>query len=1049
MPFQIIESYFNTISSIYSSQSDTEHSYRAALQQLLEAILPEGDNTIQVINEPRRAGFGAPDLVITKNDLILGYVETKQVGDGDLDGNRHNKEQFTRYKLGVGNIIFTDYLDFHFYQNTEKIAEVRIAEETGDSLRLVSANINNFLTHLRNFYSYTGETIATSEALAKIMANKSRILAIAIAKSLESDAIDTSNNINSALMSQYNTIKDNLIANINYQDYADMYSQTVVYGLFAARYNTKDLSKFVRVHINELIPASIPFLKNLFIDIAVRDLDVRIRWIIDDLVEVFKHSDIETIMANYGHADGRRDPIIHFYEDYLNEYAPELRQERGVWYTPDAVVDFIVRAVDEILQTEFNLQNGLANVEKVNEDHDAAHKVQILDPATGTGTFLAKVIDLIYDKLSNQRGAWNNYVNKHLLPRLNGFELLMASYAIAHLNIFHNLSEKGFNELDAENRTRIFLTNSLENPQANENRTLPYYLSVEANEAAKIKRNTPIMCIIGNPPYNGHSVNKDKFILDLVNSTYKKEPNSDINLQERTSRWLNDDYVKFIRLAQDYICRNGSGVVAFINPHTYLDNITFRGMRWSLLKNFNKIYSINLHGSKLENDTTNNVFSIRQGVSINILVKTRELAPNELGEMYYFDLLGTRKEKFDYLYNHSLNNIPFTLLHPEEKYYFFVPKNFNNLEAYNAGFSIVELFSKHNSGIITEGDNFIIDYSFNSLKSKINRFMKGDFTVEKMQREFRLKKNYAPRLFNNKHKIGNIDIKYYKKISYRPFDVRFTYYYPHFILRRRDDTMDFVAFNNNICLIAKRGFKGEAAPVFVSKHISESRYWSCSGMQGIDSVFPLFAYVQIGDGTYQKLSNLNCDIKNRIASSLGLKFKIDEPEEPEANKKRDYFTSVELFDYIYAVLHSPAYRQKYEEFIKIDFPRVPYPTDVEKFRKLASLGAKLRKLHLFEGNAFAEKDNPTGFPIAGDNLIEKVDYKNDRVYINNTQYFSNVSPLAWEMYVGGYQPAQKYLSDRKNRELEFDEISHYCNIIRALEETEQLMSLIDEEVPEI
>lgn len=1012
MPFQIIESYFNTISSIYSSQSDTEHSYRAALQQLLEAILPEGDNTIQVINEPRRAGFGAPDLVITKNDLILGYVETKQVGDGDLDGNRHNKEQFTRYKLGVGNIIFTDYLDFHFYQNTEKIAEVRIAEETGDSLRLVSANINNFLTHLRNFYSYTGETIATSEALAKIMANKSRILAIAIAKSLESDAIDTSNNINSALMSQYNTIKDNLIANINYQDYADMYSQTVVYGLFAARYNTKDLSKFVRVHINELIPASIPFLKNLFIDIAVRDLDVRIRWIIDDLVEVFKHSDIETIMANYGHADGRRDPIIHFYEDYLNEYAPELRQERGVWYTPDAVVDFIVRAVDEILQTEFNLQNGLANVEKVNEDHDAAHKVQILDPATGTGTFLAKVIDLIYDKLSNQRGAWNNYVNEHLLPRLNGFELLMASYAIAHLNIFHNLSEKGFNELDAENRTRIFLTNSLENPQANENRALPYYLSVEANEAAKIKRNTPIMCIIGNPPYNVSSSNSNNFINGLLHKYTE-------GVLYRNIQPLSDDYIKFICLAEDYIDRNGAGVVAFITNNSFIKGLVHHKMRESLMSNFDKIYIIDLHGSTREQEQENdqNVFNIQQGVSINILVKKGINANTKNCEMFHYDLAGKRKHKLDFLKNNSLTTIKFDTLSPAEPNYFFDVRNFVNREEYEQGFKIDELFVSKKTGIVTGNDAIYIDFSSQGLRDKIRMRTNEDYE-------------------NTRN----------KKILYRAFDFRYLYDNRNDMPNSRHRHFKNMTNGANIALITSNQFAAHRHFVLLATKVINSRsslpyapYWN----------FPLFAYVQIGDGTYQKLSNLNCDIKNRIASSLGLKFKIDEPKEPEAFGERDFFTSVELFDYIYAVLHSPAYRQKYEEFIKIDFPRVPYPTDVEKFRKLASLGAKLRKLHLFEGNAFAEKDNPTGFPIAGDNLIEKVDYKNDRVYINDTQYFSNVSPLAWEMYVGGYQPAQKYLSDRKNRELEFDEISHYCNIIRALEETEQLMSLIDEEVPEI
>jgi predicted helicase len=633
-----IQNYLDTLNIRFKTGISREHTYRGDLQSLLMIILPD----ILVTNEPSRVACGAPDYVLTRKDIPVGYIEAKDIGI-DLH-SKTLKEQFERYKQGLNNLIFTDYLDFHFYKDGVLTTSIAIAEIKNGAIIPIPSHFQEFENLIKNFAQTVTQSIKSPTKLAEMMAGKAKLMANVIEQSLNSD--DEADN-RSALKNQMLSFKQMLIHDINNQAFADIYSQTIAYGMFAARYHDPTLPTFSRQEAATLIPKSNPFLRKLFQDIAGYDLDERLVWIVEELVSIFLATDVADIMKNFGKSTKQEDPVVHFYETFLAAYNPALRKARGVWYTPQPVVNFIVRAVDDILKTEFNLPQGLADTSKIKiktkhstkatadqrsklkevEQEVEVHRVQILDPATGTGTFLAEVVKHIYQKFKGQQGIWSNYVNQHLIPRLNGFELLMASYAMAHLKMDMLLSETGY-KATTDQRFRIFLTNSLEEAHPDSGTLFSSWLSDEADQANAVKRDTPVMVIMGNPPYSGESANKGEWIMNLMED-YKKEPGGKEKLKEKNSKWINDDYVKFIRFSSHLIEKNGEGILAFINPHGYLDNPTFRGMRWHLLKTFDKIYTIDLHGNSKKKETApdgsldQNVFDIQQGVSINIFVKKK------------------------------------------------------------------------------------------------------------------------------------------------------------------------------------------------------------------------------------------------------------------------------------------------------------------------------------------------------------------------------------------------------------------------------------------
>lgn len=1047
-----LEQYIDNLDKRYRLGNATEHTFRGDLQQLLESLVP----TIRATNEPKRQSCGAPDYILTKKDIPVGFIEAKDIGDKDLDGTKKtgNKEQFDRYKASLNNLIFTDYLNFHLYREGEFITKISIAEITNKGIKPLPENFGNFENLIKDFCVHIGQTIKSSKKLAEMMAGKARLLSDIIEKSLTSDE---ENQENSTLKDQMLAFKQILIHDITPQGFADVYAQTIAYGMFAARLHDPTLGTFSRQEAAELIPKSNPFLRKLFGYIAGPDIDDRIKWVVDSLTDIFLACNVEEILKNYGKSTKMEDPIIHFYETFLSEYDPKLRKSRGVWYTPQPVVNFIVRAVDDILKTEFDLPQGLANTSKTTikvntqtadkrsatgykQMEQEVHKVQILDPATGTGTFLAEVVKHIHKKFQGQQGIWSNYVETHLLPRLNGFELLMASYAMAHLKLDLLLTETGFKPTSNQ-RFRVYLTNSLEEHHQDTGTLFANWLSTEANEANHIKRDTPVMCVIGNPPYSGISSNNGEWISNLIED-YKYVDG--VHFNER-KHWLNDDYVKFLRYGQHFIEKNGSGVLAFINPHGFLDNPTFRGMRWHLLKTYDKIYTIDLHGNSKKKETApdgspdQNVFDIQQGVSINIFVKTGKKKANELGKVFHYDLFGKREMKYDFLSENSLRDVEFKELAYNKPYYFFVPKDDLGRELYEKGFKVSEVFENFTSGMVTANDKLSV---FKTIK-ELNETTDNILTSENPYTEFKIKDSRRVSKEGRLDDLRNARAKGVMKVHFRPFDFNFMYQFDkneHWINSPRNDVMQHFVKGNNIGLVVARQCADDWKYVLCTKYANDFNLTGTAGRYGSGYTFPLYIYPETNsqqtiEQSEARRPNLKAEIVNQIAKNLGLTF-TNEKETTE-----NTFSPIDILDYIYAVLHSPTYREKYKEFLKIDFPRVPYPKDQDSFWKLVKLGGEIREIHLLESPTV--ENYITQYPIDGDNMVGKPQFKDGKVYINEIQYFDNVPQVAWEFYIGGYQPAQKWLKDRKGRKLEFDDILHYQKIIVALSETDRLMKEID------
>ena len=1075
--YQAVERYIAEVSKQFATGKATEHSYRPALASLLSELLSK----YVVTNEPRRIDCGAPDYIISKggsSNIPVAFVEAKDVNDRDLDGNREHKEQFNRYKNSLDHILFTDYLDFHLYEFGEFVDSVRIAEVRGDKVVVVQPNVTKFLEMVDSFSGALPQKITSAKKLAQMMAAKAKLLAETIHKTLENDTDKTGE-----LAGQWNAFKNILIHDLTEKAFADIYAQTIAYGMFAARLHDKTPDTFSRAEAATLIPETNPFLRKIFQSIAGFDMDESIVWIVDDLVETFRVTDISKVMKNFGQSSGQGDPLIHFYEDFLYHYDPKQKKSCGVYYTPEPVVDFMVNAVDDILKDTFKLPMGLADTSKVKlkrsndlytdnrtTDHKRHeekeyHRVQILDPATGTATFPAKIVRKIYSSMQGNLGAWQNYVDEHLLPRLNGFEFMMAPYAIAHLKLDMVLSETGYIP-KKNNRLRIYLTNSLEECDPNTGTLFAQWLAQEASEANFVKRDTPVMVMIGNPPYSVSSSNKGEWIQNLL-LDYKK------NLNEKKIN-LDDDYIKFIRLAHYYVEKNGEGIVAYISNNSFIDGITHRQMRFSLLQAFDEIYVLNLHGDSRKMEKTpdggkdENVFDIMQGVSINIFVKKGCIVAGEaschsrldrespLARVFHYELFGKRVEKYHYLKTHSLKDVPWQELNLQAPQYFFVPKDFSVQSEYEKGFKIDELMNVYNSGIQTKRDALNIFFNGNDAAELKNNFV--SMSAYDLSQKYNVKDGRDWQIVSAKNDLMNNEI-IANKLDYKPFDVRYTNYtgktngimgYPRFL-------ESFHILKGSYALVLSRQYANNVDYSFALcvKELIPDRFFATTN--GTPYFFPLFLYpteneTNLGE---QRKPNLDETIWRKIDASLEgdsrLRGNDNQKKCGNDNQEGHITTPEQVFDYIYGVLHTPSYREYYREFLKIDFPRIPYPENAEVFNRITVIGEKLRKLHLMQ-----EIPQPltVSFNTPGDNVISDLRYEKEipdqvgddkvgKVFINKTQCFENVPELAWNFYIGGYQPAQKWLKDRKNRTLTYDDIEHYRKIIAILVETHNLMQELE------
>ncbi|MDD3940215.1 MAG: N-6 DNA methylase [Candidatus Pacebacteria bacterium] len=992
-----VKDYIDQIKKKYETGHAREHAYRPALEKLFEDI-----TELNVVNDPKRSEYGSPDFVFMKGKTTIAYAEAKDVNIS-LD-DIEKGEQMVRY-YGYSNLILTNYLEFRFYRNGQKYCEsIKLGEINNGEIEFNEDNYILLGDTIKDFINESREPIKSGIVLAKVMAGKARRIRDNINIFLSSE--DDKKNEN--LLSIYGVIKKLLLDDLNYEKFADMYAQTVVYGLFVARYHDKSPENFSRQEARDLIPASNPFLRHFFDHITGASFDERIEIIVNELCEEFTNADVNAIIHDYYNVekDNSKDPIVHFYEDFLKEYNPKERMSLGVFYTPRPVVKFIVNSINEILIKEFGL-NGLVDSSKIEipievqgkKAKELIHRVQVLDPATGTGTFLNETILKIKESFDGQEGRWSKYVKEDLLPRLHGFELMMAPYTIAHLKLSSVLKESGV-DIDGE-RLGVYLTNSLEKGEEAQKTLfeigLAKAITEESYEAGIIKNKLPIMVVMGNPPYSGESMNPQY----TDNDVYKVEPGTKVKLQERNSKWINDDYVKFIRLAESLVEKTDEGVIGMITSHGYLDNPTFRGMRYHLMETFDKIYVFDLHGNANKKETgkngekDENVFDIKTGVSIILGIKKKGKS-KKLAEVFRFDIFGLRKEKFGYLNKNSFDTIQWEKVNVVEPNYEFVIRDEKLREEYSKGFSINELFIEKSVGIVTAKDKIFINDSKSDLEKKIKEY------------------------FINKEINKIFDIEKIKKISYRPFDKRFVYYDVDLIERARQGLMKIFNVCNVLTLVSTRQVKsGELYHhVLVSENMVESTFVSNKTSE-IGYVFPLYYYEYDN-----KISNLNQKIIEEIIKNIEMEIS---PED--------------IFNYIYAVLYSPSYREKYGEFLKIDFPKVPYPKNDKYFFELAKLGEKLIKIHLLEDPEIS--NFITKYPIAGDDKVGKVEYKDSKVFINKEQYFDGVSDGIWNFYIGGYQPAQKWLKDRKNKILSSEELVHYQKIIVSLTKTIELMKQID------
>ncbi|HEW97987.1 MAG TPA: DNA methyltransferase [Beggiatoa sp.] len=1036
-----ISQYLNQIQTNLNTGVAKEHTHRPALVNLLKTLYPN----LNAVNEPRRIACGSPDLVILNpEDVPLGYIEAKDIGIS-LD-KALKTEQLKRYLESLHNLIVTDYLEFRWFVEGEYRPEMTVhlaeVDKAGVLKPLPGAAFEQLFTI---FIETQVITLRSPEDLAARMAKLARLIRESILKAYEQEKTGV-------LHDQLASFRKVLMNSLTVEQFADMYAQTVCYGLFAAKCNASLTEPFSRIHAGHYLPKTNPFLRNLFSQIVGVDLDERLVWVVEHLVTVLNHADIGAILVDFGKRTRQEDPVVHFYETFLQHYDPSMREMRGVYYTPEPVVSYIVRSVDLLLKQQFKLRSGLADSSRL---ESGLHKVQILDPAVGTGTFLYAVFNQIFAKFRNNKGMWSSYVSEHLLPRVHGFELLMAPYTVAYMKLGLQLQEMGY-EFDSEERLRICLINTLDESQEFVDEKWARWLSEEANAAMAVKQDSPVMVIVGNPPYSGHSANTGEWIVNLLKGIDDKGKTANYfqvdgePLKERNPKWLNDDYVKFIRFAQWRINKTGYGILGFVTNHGYLDNPTFRGMRQALMQDFDEIYILDLHGNSKKKErcpdgsADKNVFDIQQGVAIGIFVKHKS---KQSPKVFHADLWGDRDGKYAWLEAQDVKTTDWQELKPQSPFYLFVPQDITLLSEYEQYWKITDIMPINSAGIVTARDNLTIHKSPQDIMETIKDF--ASIAPEQARAKYQLGKDaqdWKVHLAQEDIRNNDIDDSLVTPILYRPFDTRYTYYTGKtkgFICRPRHEVMQHMLAGENLGLISARSNKSQNPDhFFCSSNIMETK---CGESTTQSCFFPLYIYPTEKD----KFLNGNIEAKRKpnfapnfvkdLETRLNLKF-IDDG----TGNLTKTICPEDIFHYIYAIFHSPTYRQRYAEFLKIDFPRLPLTSDKKLFKQLTKLGKQLVTIHLME----ADIETESSYPIEGDNIVEKITHKDEKVYINKTQYFDNIKENVWQFHIGGYQVCQKWLKDRKGRELNYDDCNHYLYILAALEQTIDLMEKIDATIPE-
>lgn len=1018
--FRRFNEYFIEVRRIFLDSNFTEMTFRTALETLIRSSFPN----LSLLQEPqRKRGIGAPDFQVFKGLVKIGYIETKEPNrnlDSELDS-----EQLKKYKESINNIILTNYNRFILIRNSQSIFDLTLFRENdlGNSkFEVPEFSVDKFIEMIDSFASFTSPTYKSSSELAFDLAKKARILKeLAIDQLIEDTRGDLTQ---SSSLTDFYQAMGVLIRDISVDDCADAFAQTIVFGYFLSKLNNKD-TPISRTSAAERIPRNMGIIRKVFLNLS-DSLPPNMSWLVDDIIDVLNHSDIKGVLDDIGErVKARETSFIMFYEDFLRYFDPKKRKHLGVYYTPRPVVSFISNAVNDLLKSDFKKLQGFAD-----------DSVTILDFATGTGTFLRMIylLTLLELKSNKLSGLIPRKIQNHLLKDFIGFELLITPYVIAHVTL-DSLLKTWFYELRPNDKIQVYLTNTLEPVDSHSLMPFMKEITEESHMANEIKTRRKILAIVGNPPYSGVSSNKGKWIETLLKVGYKKADGvfrkgyyevDGKPLNERKV-WLQDDYVKFIRFAQWKIDISGEGIVGVITNHAYLDNPTFRGMRQSLMNTFNRIYIINLHGNSLRKEQSQNgekdenVFDIQQGVAISIFIKNENYIGSKL---FYTDIFGSRKEKYSWLDNASLKSIKWTEISPFPPFYLFVPTERED-SVYSTFIPLTDIFPQSVTGIVTSRDDFVTDFEQKKLKNRIDQFCDRDISDDYIKQHYKLSENYAWRLSSARKELMSVENRdgYYHQILYRPFDTRNIFFHSSVVWRTRDSLMNNFLKPNLGLVTVRQVAEGKFSHVLITDKIVDNRLTSSN--KGIAYVFPLYIYEgrpkESKNSEYKK-ANVNLSVLKRF--ELAARRQIP-PEE--------------LMDYVYAVLNSAYYRKEFAGFLKLEFPRIPLPTTTDYFNNLAKLGHSLIELHL----GHTQLKNSSGFEVPGSNVVEKVRREDDKVFINENQYFGGITNELWDFEIGGHRLLDKWLKSRKGRALESQDIEHFIKMIDIVSQTLRLMEEID------
>jgi len=1044
---KLLEQYLKNLTHTSNRGDAREESYYEHLKALVVHYADSQNiKNVDVTILPKKTEAGNPDFRIWDGkNHITGYIEAKDPSVSNLD-HIEDTEQLKRYRSTFPNVILTNFYEFRLYRDGQRIAQVMIGRAViARKLKTPPPveNIDQFKEFFDLFFSFSLPKVQTARVLAIELAKRTRFLRDeVIAVEIQEDHSKGHKQI----IGFYEAFKQYLIGTLSENQFADLYAQTITYGLFAARTRVPaDRNDFNRRLAFDYIPHTIGILRDVFRFISLEEPPKSLQIIVEDIAEILNVADVNKILHEYHKTGKGRDPIIHFYETFLATYDPKIRERRGVYYTPEPVVGYIVRAIHSILKSHFGLADGLASEE-----------VKLLDPAGGTLTFPAEAIRLAVQEHKEKygEGDLHQWIKKTILQNYYAFELMMAPYAIGHLKMGFIFEELGYKMADDE-RFKLYLTNTLEMEEIKQI-AIPGLssLSEESHLAGKVKKEQPVLVILGNPPYSGISANindwTERLLKEDIDGTQSYYKVDDHPLGEKKV-WLQDDYVKFLRFAQWKIQTSGYGVVGMITNHSYLDNPTFRGMRQSLMKTFDEIYILDMHGNSLKKETTpeggkdENVFDIRQGVAIVLFIKNKK---GKEPKVFQLDKYGLRDEKYEWLEQADFDENNYREIMPASPWYFFIPRNTSHIQKYLKWKQITEIFPVNNVGIVTARDKFAIDFDQSILKNRIRQFR--DLKVDDIliKEAFRLKDTSTFKLNKFRNELAKDDNwkDYFKLITYRPFDVRHIYYSKWVIERPIYDTMRHM-LEENIGLCFMRQYSGNMpyTHFLVSEFMVDNRTFFSS--KGIIQQAPLYIYPEdTKRKTGRGISTMmlfepkeKYGRKPNIAPILSTRLEIAFGKRPSPE---------EIFYYIYAVFYSTIYRETYSEFLKIDFPRVPFTADYKLFKAIGKLGNTLVDLHLLKSTLL---DVPIArYQGSGDNSrVEKITYNEDeqRIYINQDKYFECITPEVWQYHIGGYQVLQKYLKDRKGRIM--GDAPRYCRIVTALSKTIEIQQNIDAIYPEV